>query len=231
MLDIHSHILPGMDDGSKSPEETAQLLALLQQQGVTTVAATSHFYADRETPESFLSRRKQAFSQLPDIPGLQILPGAEVTYFPGIGSCDAIIPLQIGDTGLLLVEMPFVHWTDRIVADVCTIPTRLGMIPVLAHIDRYRQKSQFPKYCGQLADSGILFQCNADAFGRGLQCRWALQQLKKGYLHFLGTDCHNTTTRPPKLQMAVQTIAKKLGQDVVSQLKCSARRLLDGDGQ
>lgn len=229
MLDIHSHILPGIDDGSKSPEETAQLLTLLQQQGVTTVAATSHFYADRETPDDFLQRRKEALSKLPDTTTVQILPGAEVAYFPGMGNCDAIVPLQIGSTGLLLVEMPFRPWTDRIVADICSIPLQLGLIPVLAHVDRYRQRNQFPKYLRQLLDNDVLFQCNAEAFERGPQCRWALQLVKKGYLHFLGSDCHNLTTRSPKLLLAAQTIEKKLGQDALTQLNSTARRLLSGD--
>ena len=64
MLDIHSHILPGMDDGSASPEETAELLDLMWQQGITTVVATPHFYPMQEAPDSFLSRRQAAVEQM-----------------------------------------------------------------------------------------------------------------------------------------------------------------------
>ena len=105
MIDLHSHILPNMDDGSKSPEETAALLRLLAQQGVSTVVATPHFYA-QETPEAFLERRNASREKM--LPSEEhqpeILLGAEVAYFSGMGSCEALIPLQIGDTKLLLVE-------------------------------------------------------------------------------------------------------------------------------
>ena len=92
MIDLHSHILPGMDDGSQSPEETAALLGMLQKQGVTTLAATPHFYA-RETPESFLQRREEAAAHLPCTESPAILLGAEVAYFAGMGSSEALIPL------------------------------------------------------------------------------------------------------------------------------------------
>ena len=88
MIDLHSHILPGMDDGSKNPEESAALLRMLQQQGVTTLAATPHFYA-RETPEAFLKRRQEAVAKLPIMEdGPRMLLGAEVAYFSGMGNCE-----------------------------------------------------------------------------------------------------------------------------------------------
>ena len=58
MIDWHSHILPGMDDGSKDPEESIAMLDMLEQQGIDTVIATPHFYANEETTEEFLGRRK-----------------------------------------------------------------------------------------------------------------------------------------------------------------------------
>ena len=82
MIDIHSHILPGIDDGSQSVEESHALLALLREQGVETVVATPHFYADRNDPENFLRRRKEALARLDhgetEMP--RILLGAEVAY-------------------------------------------------------------------------------------------------------------------------------------------------------
>lgn len=199
-----------MDDGSASAEETAQMLAKMRQQGVTTVAATPHFYADREKPEDFLQRRNEAFSRLPAVDSPNILLGAEVAYFPGLCSCDDLIPLQIGDTGLLLVEMPFRPWTDRIIADICAIPTQLGLTPVLAHIDRYRALGQFPKYRRRLQDNDVYFQCNAEAFEKAGTARWAIKQIMGGYLHFLGSDCHDLTTRAPNMDIAINALNKKL---------------------
>ena len=196
MIDIHSHILPQMDDGSASLEETEELLDMLWRQGVTTVVATPHFNASQETPESFLQCRAECMAQMP-APSEhrpKVLIGAEVNYFPGIGNCDAIIPLQIENTGLLLVEMPFRSWSDRMVEEICDISNQLGLTPILAHVNRYRGSQQFPKYMEKLAKNGVYFQCNAEAFESFSTRHWALNLLKKGYLHFLGSDCHNLTS-------------------------------------
>lgn len=226
MIDLHSHILPGMDDGSKSVAESLQLWEMLRAQGVTLQAATSHFYPDREAPEDFLARREKSLSSLPEEMTSGLLIGAEVAYFPGIGSSRSILPLRMGETNLLLVEMPFTDWTDRMVEDVCTIPMQLGLTPVLAHVNRYPGSKQFPKYCQRLLEGDVLFQCNAEAFVAGLKGRWPLQQLKKGRIHFLGSDAHNLTTRPPKLDLAAQRIEKKLGRDFLAEFNGEAEYLL-----
>lgn len=225
MIDLHSHILPKMDDGSQSTEETEKLLQMLKAQGVTELAATPHFYADREHPEGFLRRREESLSLMPktDIP---ILVGAEVAYFPGMQNCEDLISLQIGNTRLLLVEMPFRSWTDRMAADICAIPAQLGLTPVLAHVDRYRGSGQFPKYCQQLLENDVLFQCNADAFEKLLSRSWATKQLKHGLLHFLGSDSHNLTTRAPKLELAANSIRKKLGPEFFADFTDFSRQLL-----
>ena len=227
MIDLHSHILPGMDDGSKDPEETGALLKLLQQQGVTTVVATPHFYA-QESPEAFLSRRQASLTQMTNLPEgcPEILFGAEVAYFPGIGSSEALIPLQINQSKLLLVEMPFSDWSDRIVEDICEIPVQLGLIPVLAHINRYPGKNQFQKYKNRLLQSGIYCQCNAEAFLSFKSRLWALNLMKTGYIQFLGSDCHNLTSRPPRLAEARVIIEKKLGNDFLDKLDNEALLLL-----
>ncbi len=217
MIDLHTHILPNMDDGSQSPQETLEMLELLGQQGVTTVAATPHFYPIKETPESFLRRREEATRRLPqdrqDLP--QVILGAEIAYFSGLGCCEELIPMQLGDSRLLLVEMPFCAWTDRMINEICAIPEMLGLMPVLAHIDRYRNKKQFPRYCQQLKENGVYFQCNASMFEGGMDRRWALKQMKQGYIHFLGSDCHNLSNRIPNMDQAAQVIAKKLGENTL----------------
>lgn len=213
MIDLHSHVLPQMDDGSANPQETATLLDMLGRQGVTTVVATPHYYATRETPEEFLQRRQDAVTRMLPATAHQpnLLLGAEIAYFSGLGVCEEIIPLRIADSKLLLIEMPFYSWSNSLVDEICQIPGRLGLIPVLAHINRYNHSDQFPRYRQLLAESGVLFQCNAEAFHGILHRRWALDMLKQGYIHFLGSDCHNLSNRAPALDQARKVIEKKLG--------------------
>ena len=96
MIDLHTHILPGVDDGSPDAATSAQMLALLQQQGVDTLAATPHFYAWNDTPEAFLQRRRQGFERLQEagIDTSHILPGAEVAYFDGMSKSQVLQQLQ-----------------------------------------------------------------------------------------------------------------------------------------
>lgn len=230
MIDLHTHVLPNIDDGSKSPEETATLLKLLQQQGISTVVATPHFYAI-ETPDAFLKRRDVSFKNMPapaeDLP--EVILGAEVAYFSGIGSCEEIIPLQLGNTRLLLIEMPFTPWTDHVIEDICDIPVQLGLIPVLAHINRYPGKHQFPKYKDVLLERGAYFQCNAEAFLGFQSYRKAMNLLKNGYIHFLGSDAHNITTRPPQWTEARAIIEKKMGNGYWENFDREARSLFNSN--
>ena len=86
MTDLHTHILPGMDDGAQTIEEALALLQTQAQQGVDAVALTPHFYGRRESVESFLSRREAAWQQLLEATaGLQtpkLILGAEVSWMP-----------------------------------------------------------------------------------------------------------------------------------------------------
>ena len=189
MLDLHSHILPEMDDGIKSVEMSHAMLDLMGQQGVRTVIATPHFYASRDLPEAFLERRERAVGLLGDRkPGQpQVLFGAEVAYFDGMGRSEQVLrQLQLGDSGLLLVEMPFGEWNKRIVREICDLPLQTGLTPVLAHVDRYRGRDQLPRAMEEMLDCGVLFQCNAEPFLQFGSRGWALKLVKMGAVHFLG---------------------------------------------
>lgn len=228
MIDIHAHILPKIDDGSANPEQTNEILDLMYRQGITTVGATPHFYANWETPAQFLERREKSIARLipSENPQPKMILGAEVAYFSGIGICEELIDLQLGNTKLLLVEMPFADWSERMIKEICDMPQNLGLIPVLAHVNRYRGKRQFTKYREKLAKAGVLFQCNGDIFLERFKRNWALKQIKEGYIHFLGSDCHNTDSRPSNLDAAAQVITKRLGARVLRELNEEAERLL-----
>ena len=219
MIDFHSHVLPNVDDGSRSPEETVKMLKLAYEQGVRHMVATPHFYATEMLPDTFLEKRRRGLERIPLQEGMPVLHvGAEVAYFDSMSRSEALEQLQIDNTGLLLVEMPFGPWTDRIVDDVCHIQERLGLTPVLAHVERYRDRDQFPKYREKLRYEGVLMQANAGSFGGFRITMWLLKQLKNGYIHFLGSDSHNLNSRPPNMELAARVIEKRLGADVLQEM-------------
>lgn len=106
MLDIHSHILPKMDDGSSSVEESLKLLRTSAEQGITEIAATPHFYASQYSPQKFLERRAACAARLqealtPDLPRVYL--GAEVCYFDGVSRIDELEALWLQNTNILLL--------------------------------------------------------------------------------------------------------------------------------
>ena len=144
MIDFHTHILPGIDDGSRDIDMTIAMLEAERDMGVTHIYATPHFYAHRKSVSTFLSRRDNALSKVrqilskrPELP--TITEGAEVYYFTGIGRAEHLPELCIAGTDILLLEMPFAQWTDDMARAVEDIIRKRGLRVVLAHVERYER--------------------------------------------------------------------------------------------
>ncbi len=219
MIDWHSHLLPGIDDGSQCVSESLSILSELVSQGVDVVAATPHFIANDESVSNFIERRQQSYDRLVEqySSGLpKILLGAEVKYYPGISRLEGLEKLKIQGTNSLLLEMPISQWTEYTVRELAELASSKKINVMLAHIERY-MPLQSKEIWYRLLDEGILMQVNA-SYLLGLSKRKAIKQLADGMIHFVGSDCHNMTSRPPKIKSAADYIAKKLGADFVSQM-------------
>lgn len=212
MTDFHSHILPLIDDGSQSVQESIDLLKEEKKQGITLVAATPHFnLRENSSVEEFLQRREKAYKALKkeapdDLP--KILLGAEVEYFYGIAGLENLSSLCLQNTELLLLEMPFEPWSKMVVNEVKILAKQPGIIPVLAHIDRYL-RFQTADTLKELLMNGVIFQANAEAFLGFFTRGKVLKMLERRQIGFLGSDCHNMQYRPPRLRQAVDLISKK----------------------
>ncbi len=228
MIDFHSHILPGVDDGSGSTEESVQLLSALQEQGVDTVAATPHFYATQRTPSRFLERREEALGRLRDsLSGRfpEIICGAEVLYFPGVSRMEELPRLCLEGTNLLLLEMPFESWSEGMIREVHDLSRSGRFTLMLAHVERYYSMQPASVWDG-LLEAGVLMQSNADFFLHLRTRRKALKLMREGRIHLLGSDCHNMRSRPPRMREAAQIIEKRLGREVLAEMDAFGRSLL-----
>lgn len=208
MIDLHSHVLPGIDDGSKNVEESLAMLWASARQGIGYVAATPHFYPMENSPEQFLERRRAAAEQLRAVwqPGLpRLLLGAEVYYFTGISQSIEIETLCLG--GTLLLEMPFCPWTNRMLAEAIALREQRRLNVVLAHIERYF-RWQPKELWEKLLNRGLLMQCNASFFVDWKTRRRAQKLLAMGRIHLLGSDAHNMTSRPPRMGEARSSIGE-----------------------
>lgn len=221
MIDFHSHVLPGIDDGSRSKEESISMLSEQKRQGAGTVVATPHFYASKTTPEAFLQNRQAAFDSLRDTADeleVDLRLGAEVLYFEGVRNYSALKDFCISGTELFLLEMPFTRWSERLIRDVVDLNSGHGLTVVLAHIDRYF-RAQPSRTWEILASQGVLMQVNAEFFINRATRRKAVRLFQKGFVQFIGSDCHNMESRPPNVGAATDVIKKALGAGAVAYLQ------------
>lgn len=221
MTDLHTHILPGMDDGARTAEESLALLRMEQEQGVNTVVLTPHLYRDRENPAHFLHRRERAMGELERaLDGLspqereampRLLLGAEVTWCPNLADLDGLDKLCIGNTQNLLLELPSVPWNARMIDGIYDLISRTGITPVIAHLERYL-KYQSSQMLGEVLALGVPVQVTGDALTRFSTRRAALGLLDGRGDRLIASDCHRKDTRPPVMRAAMDTANKKLGE-------------------
>lgn len=224
LTDFHSHILPGIDDGSKSVKESVAMLRMEVAQGVARVVATPHFYARYDGPDHFLFRRDAAMARLQEaMAGEKTLPevflGAEVYYFPGMSESEVLPRMAISGTRFVMVELPMGRWTNPMYRELEGIYVRQNLVPVIAHLDRYIRPLSSHGIPERLAELPVVVQANAEFFLRRSTARFALRLLREGRIHILGSDCHNLTDRAPNLGLAAKVIRKRLGEEMMEQIR------------
>lgn len=222
-----------MDDGSKNTEESIEILKKMAAQKVDTVLATSHFYADQEMLDDFLRRRERARQKLnaameeSPVPLPRVILGAEVWYFDGISHSDSLAPLCTEGTDILLLEMPFDKWTNRMLEEIVFLKEERGFIVLLAHVERYL-KWQKKGTWEWLMQQEILMQTNAEAYLERKTARKVLKMLERHQIQLLGSDCHNLTSRPPNYGDAIQKIRESLGDSAIDYLTQMEQLLYHG---
>lgn len=211
MIDFHSHMLPGIDDGSSGVDESLTLLDHSAKQGIGIVCMTPHFYPSQEDPERFLRHRQKAWERLaPNLAedGPKIRLGAEVYFFSGISRNETVRELELQGTDILLLEMPFEKWSDAVVREVVDLNDRRDVRVMLAHIERYL-KYQSRDVWEFFLDNGIIMQSNADFFLDWKTKHKALRMLREGRIHVISSDAHNLGERRPRIGEALSAMPEE----------------------
>lgn len=223
MIDTHSHILPGVDDGSRSVEESLEMLRQEAAQGVTHVVATPHFYAHHDDLDRFLNRTAEAEARLREkmaeetgLPQLSI--GAEVYYFQGISDCDLINRLTFDKKRCILIEMTQAPWETAAFKELEGIAEKQQLIPIVAHVDRYIRPLRTGGIPERLAEMPVLVQANASFFLHPITASLALRMLKKDQIQLIGSDCHDLKDRKPNIGAAKAVIEKRLGKEFLQRI-------------
>ena len=225
-IDFHTHILPGIDDGSRSVEESLSLLRMSAEQGIGEVILTPHFYPQYDTPQRFLEKRRQTMEELlprleAGMPALRL--GAEVYFFSHMSHADALRELAIEGTDHILVEMPSGPWTDSMYRELEHIWSHQGLTPIVAHVDRYLGRFRDYGIPKRLSELPVLVQANASFF---LEENRAMTLLRRRQIQLLGSDCHNLRSRKPNLGSARELIARKLGRGALGWIDANGREVL-----
>ena len=228
MVDFHTHILPAIDDGSDCVATSVEMIGMMREQNIDTVVVTPHFEPKNEDVVAFLERRQTALEALqPHLEGINIIPAAEVKYCRNIAKIEGIEKCALGDLGYILVEMTYSEWTKKTVDDVIAIMDNTGLVPILAHVDRYWDKST-EKFFERFTEAGVLMQLNVSALKGFWEKHKYIKLIREGKIHFLGSDCHNMEKRPPCLKNGFDVLDK---YGLTSVIEANEKMVLDSRAQ
>lgn len=228
IIDFHSHILPGIDDGAKNVDESVRLLDMMADDGVDIVVATPHFYCSRQSIHGFLEKRAESFDKLkgalrPEHP--KILLGAEVLYNKALIDKDALSRLTIESTGFMLLEMPYTELDASHAEGIDTIISELDIKVIVAHIERYLEYTSFASLC-DILDLGLIGQINAESLAHFGSRRECFKLVKNGYVQVMGTDMHRVERGYASYGEGAAVLRKKFGEEFLSQIERNGRMIL-----
>ncbi|MEH7085353.1 CpsB/CapC family capsule biosynthesis tyrosine phosphatase [Neobacillus drentensis] len=234
MIDLHSHILPGVDDGARNLSESINMAKRAVEQGIHTIVATPHHLNNRyENPkQTIIDRVKELNKALVEEKiDLNVLPGQETRIngemVQGYEK-DEILPID--NTQYVLVEFSSSHvprYTEKLFYDLQT----KGLIPIIVHPERNQEIIDRPDVLYKLVEKGALTQVTAASvcgdFGKKIK-NFSLQLIEANLTHFIASDAHNTSNRTFKMREAFDIVQAKYGNDLVYLFQENAELVIEG---
>lgn len=217
-VDIHCHMLPGVDDGSPDMDTTMQMLEMSYQEGARAIIMTPHYegganqYQPAELDEKFRLVKEEAAKKWDD---LELYLGNELLYTQGIadhvrnGSVHTM-----NDTKFILVEFNFgIRYSDMYhgIQEI----RKMGFRPIIAHVERFSSLVKHPERISELREMGVYLQMNVSSVVGNVfneNVRWCRKLMKEKQITFVGTDAHNMTHRAPHMTEAMKWLEKHLEQ-------------------
>lgn len=224
MIDLHAHVLPGVDDGPATWEDAVALVRMAAAEGITEMVATPHMMPDG----AFVNHRRDVLPLVEELRdhlsrhriNVIIHPGGEVYMSP-----DLIARYERGelltycdDGRYMLLELPASElpvYAERLVFDL----VHLGITPIIAHPERNTAIAQKPQLARRLVDAGALLQVNASSLRSRHEAREAAKYLlTHGYVSFVATDCHGVYARRPSLAKYYEILLGWVGPERAEKL-------------
>lgn len=232
MIDFHTHILPGIDDGSRSYEESKKMLLEAKNAGVDKIISTSHYALDcYEIPEY---KRLELINELNDEEDLpKITLGSEIFItYNVIDLLKEYKASTINGTQYILLELPLKSYFPNLKDTINKLKENNYKI-IIAHPERYSCVQKNFNFLYELQELGILFQSNYGSILGiyGMKAKFVMKKmLKKQLVSFLGSDVHRENTIYPKLNKAIEKISKIVNEEYLENLtNNNANKILNGE--
>ena len=224
MIDLHCHILPGIDDGAKTIEDSIDLIKEEQRQGVDSIMFTPHFNFERTDIQIFQKRRQRSMQALSDALveqniNISLKTGSEV-YFSVKLMEEDIDPLCFGDSNYILIEFPVNSKPYGLEVTIDNL-IRRGYIPILAHVERYKEVQENVNIIYDCIKEGALIQVNSSSIiGKNGKEAERVNEilLNNNMIHFIATDAHSSTRRRPIIRETYDYIVRKYGEQKAEML-------------
>jgi protein-tyrosine phosphatase len=219
-IDIHCHILPGLDDGPHSRVEAEKMLEIAREDGISGIVATPHMLDGvcnntREGISKAITDLNSAARGVPIYMGAEVRVGMEFTRHIENGG----LPL-INDKNFLLLELPsYVIPPANVLEHLVNNLRTKGITPIFSHPERNMPITRDPSIMNRLVRCGALFQVTAMSItDGGNTAKAALNMIGKGYVHVVASDAHDSQRRPPLLSRGYEYVSKKFGRDLANRL-------------
>jgi len=228
--DIHTHLLPGVDDGAKDMQEACRMVRLAYEDGTRAMVLTPHYrgvYKDN-TPaflrERFDQFRQAVQSQMAD---MELYLGSEVQYQVDVaGLLESGDVMTLCGSRYILLEFRGNALRSRVIMGVAET-VQYGFTPIIAHTELVTAFRKDPSLVEEVLHMGALIQMNADSImGRhGLGIKLLCHRLlRRHQVHFVASDAHDPEKRPPLLQKCFLQVQKKYGEEFAERVFCKNAR-------
>lgn len=223
-FDIHCHILPGVDDGADSMEETEKMLKEAYKEGIRNIIATPHYHPRRghAPAEQILEAADRVRDMMEKkFPGMYLYQGQEIYY-----SHDVLDKLKseeiftMEESQYVLTEFSVGDGIPRIKEGLNNLLMR-GYSPILAHVERYALLDKDMESIEELTEAGVYLQVNSGSFlGElgGEKKRFVKKLLKAGLVTFIASDAHDSERRTPRFRKCTEYISNKFGEETARRI-------------
>ena len=235
MIDIHCHILPGIDDGAKTAEDTLTMLKSAIDEGITVITATPHHNPKYHNEAPLILDKVKEVQTIIDVNQLpiQVLPGQEVRIYGDLlqDFSDGKLLTSAGTSPYMLVEFPTNH-VPRYAGELFYTMKLQGIQPILVHPERNSGIIENPNLLFEFIEQGVLSQITASSvtghFGKKIQ-KLTFQIIEHQLTQFVASDAHNVTSRAFKMREAFDIIEERYGLSTAKYFKDNAASVISNE--